>query len=147
MIEEEGIVVELAGGNAKVAILKKSACESCVAAGACHPQDTDRSVMEAANPIHAAVGQSVKVVIAPQVSYKTSSIQYGLPVAVLIGTAILAKNVSLQYVGDIRSDIWALCIGMLGLSVSFIGIWMYNRKVNQTQKYRPVIVEIISHNG
>jgi len=147
MIEEEGIVVALDGGKAKVAILKKSACETCAAVGVCHPLDVDSSVMEAANPIHAVVGQAVKVVIAPQAYFKTSIIQYGLPVVVLIGAAIAAKNTTLQYVGDARSDIWALSTGIIGLFVSFFGIRMYNKKISQTQKYMPVIVETLSCKG
>lgn len=143
MIEEEGVVVEVVGENARIAILKKSACESCAAAGTCHPQDADRSLMEAANPLNAVKGQRVKVVLAPQVYLKASIILYGIPMTALIGGAIIAKNVAIQYIGQENSDLWAFVAGMACMIVSFIFIRRYNNKVESTQKYKPVIVEIL----
>ena len=55
MIEEEGIVAEIEGDIAKVAISQKSACEKCAAAGVCHPGEQE--LMEASNPLHAKKGQ------------------------------------------------------------------------------------------
>ena len=76
MIEEEGIVVEVNGDIAKVAVLAKSACEKCAASGVCHPGGDD-SFMEATNPLNATKGQKVKVVLAPQL-YLKASIQSAL---------------------------------------------------------------------
>ncbi len=144
MIEEEGIVVEVVGGNAKVAILKKSACESCSAAGVCHPEDADRSLMEATNPLGAAKGQKVKVVLAPQVYLKASIILYGIPMVALVGGAIIAKNLAIRYSGEANSDLWAFVAGMACMLLSFFFIRAYNKKVEKTQEYKPVIVEILS---
>jgi sigma-E factor negative regulatory protein RseC len=143
MIEEEGVIVEIAGENAKVAILRKSACESCAAAGACHPKDADRSFLEAANPLKAVKGQKVMVVLAPQVYLKASIILYGIPMAALVSGAIIAKKLSIHYFGEANSDLWAFLTGMGFMIVSFVFIRMYNTKVEKTQKYKPVIVEIL----
>ncbi len=142
MIEEEGIVAEIEGNIAKVAILKKSACEQCSASGVCHPGDQE--YLEAANPLGAVKGQKVKVVVAPQVYLKASIILYGLPMVALIAGAIVAKNIALPYVGDARSDLWAFIGGAFCTFVSFFFIRFYNKKVEKTQKYKPVIVEILA---
>ncbi len=142
MIEEEGIIAETEGSLAKVAILKKSACEQCAASGVCHPGDQE--FMEAANPLGAVKGQKVKVVVAPQIYLKASIILYGIPMAALIGGAILAKNLALKYGGAANSDLWAFFGGAACMVVSFIFIRAYNKKVEQTQKYKPTIVEILS---
>ncbi len=141
MIEEEGIVAETEGDTAKVAILRKSACESCAAAGICHPGDQE--FMEAANPLGAKKGQKVKVVVAPQVYLKASIILYGVPMAALVGGAIIGKNLALKYAGEANSDLWAFISGMVCMAVSFLFIRMYNKKVEKTQQYKPVIVEIL----
>jgi sigma-E factor negative regulatory protein RseC len=143
MIEEEGVVVEVEGEFAKVAILKKSACEACAAAGVCHPQDSDQSLMEATNPLGALKGQRVKVVLAPQMYLKASIILYGFPMAAFVGGAIVAKNLATRYAGEANSDLWAFIAGMACMFVSFIFIRMYNKKVEKTQQYKPVIVEIL----
>ena len=141
MIEEEGIVTEIEGDIAKVAIVRKSGCEQCAAAGVCHPDD--KEYMEASNPLGAKKGQKVKVVVAPQVYLKASIILYGIPMAALVGGAIIAKNIALRYGGEPRSDLWAFIAGMICMVVSFFFIRVYNNNVEQTQTYKPVIVEIL----
>ncbi len=141
MIEEEGIVTEVEGDIARVAILKKSACESCSAAGICHPGD--REYMEASNPLGAKKGQKVKVVVAPQVYLKASIILYGVPMAALVGGAIIAKNIAEKLGFGANSDLWAFIAGMTCMLVSFVFIRMYNKKVEKTQEYKPVIVQIL----
>jgi sigma-E factor negative regulatory protein RseC len=142
MIEEEGVVAEVEGDTAKVAILKKSACESCAASGVCHPGDQE--FMEAANPLGAKKGQRVKVVVAPQMYLKASIILYGIPMVVFVTAAILGKNLALKFGAEADSDLWAFIAGMTCLFVSFIFIRAYSKKVEKTQKYKPVIVEILS---
>ena len=142
MIEEEGIVMEVRDGSAKVSILAKSACEKCASAGVCHPEGDD-SYMEANNPLGAKKGQKVKVVLAPQVFLKASIILYGIPMAVFVAAAIIGKNAGLKYDGEANSDLWAFLAGMTFMLVSFFFIRRYNKKVEKTQEYKPVIIEII----
>jgi sigma-E factor negative regulatory protein RseC len=142
MIEEEGIVMETAGGMAKVSILAKSACEKCASAGVCHPEGED-SYMEATNPLGAKKGQRVKVVVAPQVFLKASIILYGVPMAVFVAAAIIGKNIGERYAGEANSDLWAFLSGVAFTLVSFFFIRRYNKKVERTQEYKPVIVEIL----
>jgi sigma-E factor negative regulatory protein RseC len=141
MIEEEGIVAEVEGNIARVAVVKKSACEQCAAAGVCHPGDQE--YLEATNPLNAVKGQKVKVVIAPQMYLKASLILYGIPMVSLIAGAIIAKNLAVRYAGEEGSDLWAFIAGMGCMAISFLFIWFYNKKVEKTQKYKPVIVEIL----
>jgi sigma-E factor negative regulatory protein RseC len=142
MIEEEGIVAEVEGNIARVSILAKSACESCSASGVCHPGEQE--YMEASNPLGAQKGQKVKVVLAPQIYLKASIILYGIPMVVFVTAAILGKNVALYYGSATNSDLWAFIAGMGCMLVSFVFIRLYNKKVEKTQKYKPVIVEILS---
>jgi sigma-E factor negative regulatory protein RseC len=141
MIEEEGIVSEIEGNIAKVAILKKSACEQCSASGVCHPGEQD--LMEAVNPLGAKKGQRVRVVVAPQMYLKASIILYGIPMAVFIAGAILAKKLAIQYGSEANSDLWAFIAGTVCLVISFLFIRAYSKKVEKTQEYKPVIVEIL----
>ena len=142
MIEEEGIVMETHDGLAKVAVLAKSACEKCAASGVCHPRGED-SYMEASNPLGAKKGQKVKVVVAPQLYLKASMIIYGIPMAVFIAAAIIAKNLAIRWGRAADSDLWAFAAGMACLVISFFFIRGYNKKVERTREYQPVIVEIL----
>lgn len=142
MIEEEGMVMEVAGDIAKIAILSKSACDKCAASGTCHPEGAD-SLMEASNPLNAKKGQRVKVVLAPQVYLKAAIIVYGIPVAAFLGAAVIAKNLTLATAGEQGSDLWAFIAGAVCLVISFYFIRGYNKKVERTREYKPIIVEIL----
>ena len=142
MIEEEGIVMETHDGLAQVAILAKSACEKCASASVCHPEGED-SYMEASNPLGAKKGQKVKVVLAPQVYLKASIIVYGIPMAAFVAAAIIGKNLAIRFGSEANSDLWAFAAGMVCLVISFFFIRGYNKKVERTREYKPVIVEIL----
>jgi sigma-E factor negative regulatory protein RseC len=141
MIEEEGIVAEVAGDIAKVSIVTKSACEKCSASGICHPGEQE--YMEASNPLGAKKGQKVKVVLAPQVYLKASIILYGIPVTVFVAAAIVGKNLGIRYGSESTSDLWAFIAGMACMIVSFLFIRRYNKKIEKTDQYKPTIVEIL----
>jgi positive regulator of sigma E activity len=49
----------------------------------------------------------------------------------------------LKYSGEADSDLWAFLSGMTFMLVSFFFIRRYNKHVEKTQEYKPVIVEII----
>ena len=142
MIEEEGVVVEITGNTARVSITRKSACEKCASAGVCHPENDD-SAMEASNPLNAQKGQRVKIVVAPQLYLKASIILYGIPMAVFVAAAIIGKNLAERYAPGTSSDLWAFFAGMSVMLVSFLFIRQYNNRVEKTQEYKPVIVEIL----
>lgn len=142
MIEEEGVVMEVYGDLAKVSITAKSACEKCSASSMCHPGDEE--YMEASNPLGAKKGQKVKVVLAPQIYLKASIILYGIPMTAFIAAAILGKNLGLRYGAEANSDLWAFIAGMVCMALSFLAIRMYNKKVEKTAQYKPIIVEILS---
>jgi sigma-E factor negative regulatory protein RseC len=140
MIEEEGIVAEVAGDIAKVVITKKSACENCSASGVCHPGSRSTWRQRTARGKR---GQKVKVMLAPQVYLKASIILYGIPMAVFVAAAIAGKNLGLRYGTESSSDLWAFVAGMACMVVSFLFIRMYNKKIEKTEEYKPVIVEIL----
>jgi sigma-E factor negative regulatory protein RseC len=142
VLEEEGVIAEIVGDIARVAVLKKSACEQCAASGVCHPGEQD--YLEATNPLGAKKGDKVKVVLAPQLYLKASIILYGIPMAALVGGAILGKNIAVSHAGEDGSDLWAFIAGMACMVVSFVFIRSYNKKVEKTQKYKPVVVEILA---
>jgi len=83
-------------------------------------------------------------VLAPQVYLKASIILYGIPMAVFVAAAIIGKNLAVRYGSEANSDLWAFIAGTVCMLVSFVFIRLYNKKVEKTQKYKPVIVEILS---
>jgi sigma-E factor negative regulatory protein RseC len=140
-MEEVGIIASTDGLAAKVIVPKKTACEGCTA-GTCKPQDKSMEI-DALNPVKAAVGQKVRVVMKPYVYLKGSIIVYGIPAAALIIGAVAGREIFSAYVSYADPDTVSAITG-LGLCVlSFIGIKLWSRTVENRTEYKPVIEEIL----
>ena len=100
--------------------------------------------MEAANPLGAQKGQKVKVVIAPQFYLKASHHSLRHSHGGIYSRRDRCEKDRHKSGSEANSDLWAFFAGMLCLVISFLFIRRYNKKVEKSQKYKPVIVEILS---
>jgi len=144
MIEETGIVTKTEGVMAMVAVQKKGTCEGCAVKGVCETQG-EGSEIEAMNPVHAKVGQTVKVSIKPQVYLKGTMLVYGLPLVALIAGAIFGKNIGETYFRGTNSDLIAALAGFGALILSLLLIKIWTRSYETKTEYKPVIEEIINN--
>ncbi len=142
MINETGTVTKVDGIMALVAVQKKSSCEGCTAGGACKTT-AEGAEIEALNPVHAGVGQIVRLSIAPYTYLKGTMLIYGIPVVVLIAGAIAGKNIGDTYFPSINSDLIAAIAGFGLLVLSLLGIKIWSNKMDSNTEYKPVIEEII----
>lgn len=142
-IEEQGVVVELKGHQAKVQMKENPACESCAGHGACHAIGSIFGkrvmVMEALNPEGAQVGQQVIVSFKSEQLPKASFIIFIIPVAGLLAGAILGYCLN---VGGNR-DISSLIFGILGVTLTFLAIKQYCTRYDRDTSYRPTIIKVV----
>jgi|Deesub1362A_J573_1020465.scaffolds.fasta_scaffold00742_7 sigma-E factor negative regulatory protein RseC len=142
MIEETGVVIKTDGMTATVRVHKRGTCEGCAARGICEPSEEGMEI-EALNPVHARVGQTVEVSIAPQTYLKSAIYVYGIPLVVLIAGAIIGKNLGESYIRGIDSDIVAAIMGFGGFFLTFLLVRAWSRKAETRPEYKPVIEKII----
>jgi positive regulator of sigma E activity len=141
MLEEEAIVIEARGMEAKVQMEKKSACDKCSASFVCHPVDHD--FVDVVNPVGALEGQKVKVAVEPSLYVKASVLIYGLPVFVFLLAAIISKSLIVRFFGEPYSDLYAFFSACAFMAMTFAVIILYFRRSRGDRAYRPVIVEIL----
>lgn len=141
MLEEEAIVIEAYGGEAKVQMEKKSACSSCSASFICHPVDHD--FVDVVNPLGALKGQRVKVVVEPSLYIKASVLIYGLPIFGFLFAAIVTKTLIVRFFGEPYSDLYAFFSACVFTAAIFAIVILRVRKGRADQAYRPVIVKIL----
>lgn len=142
MVEETGVVKKVDGFTAIVLVRKKGACDGCVIKGACETTDEGAEI-EALNPVHAKVGQKVRVSMTSQAYLKGSMIIYGMPLVLFIAAAILGKNIGEKYFSGYNSDLIAAITAMFSLVISIAGIKLWSMKAEKRTEFRPVIEEII----
>jgi sigma-E factor negative regulatory protein RseC len=142
MMEESGTVTKVEGIMAKVAVQKKSSCDGCTAGGACQ-STPEGALIEAFNPVHASVGQVVRISFKPYTYLKGTMLVYGFPVVALIAGAIIGKSIGELYFQDVNSDMVAAIMGFLLLGLSLLGIKIWSDKMESKTEYKPVIEEIL----
>ncbi|MCC7202226.1 MAG: SoxR reducing system RseC family protein [Nitrospirae bacterium] len=134
---EEGIVVSVSDGMAKVRAVRGSSCGGCASRSMCHSSETTDVIIEAKNEAGAHVGERVEVAVGPKTFLKASFITYMLPLITFFIGAIAGK-----YIGG--SDVWAALAGMFTMLLCFIGVWQYNKTLQRGSKYHPVIKTVLS---
>ncbi len=114
-MEEEGIVVELKGEMAKVAIAPKISCAHCAARVACIRSE-GKVYTEALNPLSAQVGDAVKVEIPAGSVYGSTFLLFFMPLVILALGFGLA-----QWVGF--SQGLSILLGLLFAGGWFVLLW------------------------
>jgi len=145
-MEEEGIVRQVDGDEALVALSDQGGCESCPSAGICHTAGNERQV-RALNRPGARVGQRVKVAMHAQMYLKGTLVVYGLPMIVLVAGAILGQYLSKTYFPSTHPDLMAAGIGLSGMVLVFLGARSWSRKIERSGTVRPIIEEIVNDTG
>ncbi len=143
LMEEQGVVIELKGNQAKVQMKESSACEACPGRHGCRALYSlfgkKAMVMEALNPEGAQVGQQVVVSFKSEQVPKASLIMFIIPVAGLLIGSIFGYYLNVWGNRDISS----LIFGILGITVTFLAIKRYCRKYEQDHSYIPTIIRVV----
>lgn len=135
---EEGVVVEVFDGMARVRAVRGGSCEGCASKSMCMPGDAgSNTVIEAKNMLGAHIGERVEVAMQPKLLLKASFITYIVPLISFVAGAAIGKGIG-------GTDAWAAVCGLLFMFLCFGGIWMYNKKVLREGKYQPEIVTVLS---
>lgn len=134
---EEGIVVAVFDGMARVRAVRGSSCGGCASRSMCQPSENTDVIIEAKNDVGAHVGERVEIAVKPKTFLKASFIAYMLPLISFFTGAFIGKYVA-------GSDVWAALTGMSAMILCFIGVWIYNKKSQSVKNYQPVIRTVLS---
>ena len=141
MIEEQGRVIALMGGHARVATRRRSACGHCEVSGACGTSLLERffgrhpAELVALNPIDAQVGDEVAVGIGEQDLLRAAVAAYLVPVLALIAGALIGETL-----GGSHAEIASLLGAMIGLTLAFLWLRGYSVASVQCPGRQPVIL-------
>lgn len=139
-MDEIGVVKTVSGVLAKVAVERKSGCDSCKAG--CKVTEAGAEI-EAFNQAKAAVGQTVKVSMKSYSYLKGSILVYGIPALALIVGAVIGKEFFAGYFTKTDPDSVSAIFGFGALILSFILVRILGGRMEKKTEYKPVIVEII----
>jgi sigma-E factor negative regulatory protein RseC len=144
MIEEVGTVVELRGKHLAVVLCQKSnLCEHCPTSGACHIGDNGRErLVEAHNPLGAAVGDRVRVAVSTRSFLQSSFLLYIVPLIALVVGAIIGRLIGARLQAGPDPELLSAIFGVFFLVGSFLVIRVGSRALSP-EAFRPQITAIL----
>jgi len=145
MLEETATVMETAEGKAKVVAERKSACGHCSANSTCGTSVLSKYIgkrsmgMWVTDPIGVEQGEQVTIHLQEGGLLLGSLAVYLLPLILLIGFAMLGDSLAANMGWDHEAS--AMSFALLGLLLSFTWLRRFNRRISDSDRYRPVIVK------
>jgi len=145
MLEETATVMETAEGKARVLAERKSACGHCSANTSCGTSVLSKYIgkrsmgMWVTDPLGVEQGEQVLIRLQEGGLLLGSLAVYLLPLVFLIGFAMLGDSLADNMAWDREGS--AMLFALLGLLLSFTWLRRFNRRIADSDRYRPVIVK------
>ena len=141
-MEETGVVKEIIGPKAIVAIQRKIGCDSCPGGSVCKMVGNEAEI-EAVNEAKAKAGDTVRIAFKPYTYLKGTVFVYGIPSIMLIVGAVIGKEYLSKLLPAMDPDLVS-AIGGFGLfALSFLFMKVFMKRYEGKTEYMPVIEEII----
>jgi sigma-E factor negative regulatory protein RseC len=122
---------------------KSNLCEHCPSSGSCHLGDDGRARMvEAHNPIGAALGDRVRVAVSTRSFLQSGFLVYIVPLIALVIGAIIGRLVGERLVSGPNPDLLSAIFGVFFLVGSFLVIRVGSRAL-PAEAFRPQITAIL----
>jgi sigma-E factor negative regulatory protein RseC len=140
-VEEIGVIEHENGLHATVLVTKREACEGC-SLKTCKT-DGHTMTIEALTPIHARVGQRVKLSIKSRDYLISTVIVYGIPAAALLFGAVVGREIAGNYFLMQDPDVVTAVSGLTACVLSFVSVKIWSRMAGRQDAPKPVIEEIL----
>jgi len=142
-MEEHGVIVESRGATVLVKTRRGTSCESCKSKKACKPVEQDDMLMEVENSIGAKVGDNVVFTVGAGSILKAGVLFYLVPVLSFIAGVVFGQAVLAGLFPSVNSDLVAGLFGVFLLVISFIGLKLYNRRLQKDNAFRARLLRVL----
>jgi positive regulator of sigma E activity len=126
LVAETGVVTQLQGDRAAVALTPTEACEDCSLRVFCRPGKDGARTIQARNTVDAHLGQRVAVSEIGLLGLKLAVMHYGVPLLGLLGGIFLVYATDLN-LSPIRSEIIMSAAGLVGLLLGGCLTWFWSK--------------------
>lgn len=143
-VERIGTVKEVKGENAVVHLRRHLSCENCGRCGGILGAADQRDhYVEVSNPIGAQKGQSVLIELDDRRALFTAFLLYLVPLGGLVAGILLGFKLSSLLGWSAYRELFAAAVGLLLMGLIFGGISLWDRRVKEGGRFRPVITALL----
>lgn len=142
-MEQFGQVIETTNDTATVNLQRHLTCESCGKCGILSGSGRRDLTVEALNPVQAKNGQRVILETDDRQILFISFMLYLVPVAALLAGIYLGLVAAGRFNLTMNHELFAVLTGVAMMSVVFMLIRLWDSRVKNNPKYKPVITGLI----
>ena len=142
-MEQYGLVIENKGETAIVNLQRHLICESCGRCGLLSGSNKREITVEALNPIKAEEGQRVVLESDDRQVLFISFMLYLVPIGGLVAGILLWLGIAVFLGFEGNQELVAAAAGFVLMAVVFYLIRIWDRRVKDDPRYKPVITGLI----
>jgi len=143
-MQEVGIVTALRGDIALVNVKRQQgSCDGCPGGTLCTSTGGDEALIEAINEAGAKEGDRVRVHFRSMSYLKGILLVYALPVLMLIVGAVIGREFISPLLPSHNPEGISAFTGFGFFAITFIGLRIVSKRIQNKGRYTPVIVEIV----
>lgn len=139
-MREKAVVLRKIKDEAELEVLRGTACSSCK--GCVESSKKKKLIVWAKDTIGVEVGQLVEIEMEAKGVLSATFIMYLFPLIIFILGVIGGFELA-PLLGISNVEPFALFAGLLGMSISYLIIYLNNRRFEKSQLYKSKIVNII----
>ncbi len=143
---EIGEVVKVLNHTVDVRVENQNKCGSCGAKSSCHEGESSQikeKIITALDPLGLRVGQKVKINLESKNLVKASILIYALPLFGLLFGAIIGSYYARTNGYNGNADLYSVIGATFGLGIAILGLRKYSKRLENSNKYYPIVVERI----
>lgn len=142
-MEQYGLVIENRGETALVSLQRHLACESCGRCGILSGSNKRDITVEALNPIKAEAGRRVTLESDDRQVLFISFMLYLVPLGALVAGIVIWLSIAGTLGLEKNQELLAAAAGLGLMVVVFFLIRLWDRRVKDDPRYKPVITGLI----
>lgn len=142
-MDQYGEVLEVMEERAKIKVKRHSACKGCGRCGFASDMGKQDMILEVPNPVGAEVGEIVKISVEPKKVILASLLVYIVPVIALIAAMYISQKIAINLGYEEIYEVIGIIFGLGAMAVVFIVLRLLDKKISESQEFKPVISEII----
>lgn len=144
-MEKEAWVVDVNGDEVRLRYTRHSACRKC---GACLVLGNSLGEQEIVLPkdqLDLAKGDRVAIGLKESSILKASFMVYALPLILFLLGYLGGAHLGSGFMGEALAEAAGLLGGVLALALAYGGLYLYDRRLQKTERYQPYIARVLEH--
>jgi len=135
-MQETGTIREIRGNEVVVELTPVSSCSTCALHSVCNPAEVEKPVLTATNPIHAKVGDWVKLEMNPGAAITSAFLIFIFP---LLGLVVG------YFAGHAFGRLAEVIGSLMGFAFFLFLVKLLDPILTKKRAFKPIVIQVLSN--